>query len=179
MRVAKKQFGARLSLGLFFFLLNCSSQRAVLTVTYHPVTVETAALQSNMPTMCLKVIVSWLLLTLNSAEFYIYCLRINRFKAWPISAPAYFSPSGAPNAASFAPLSRATDWGITSTAFSKSRHYKRTPETSRCAHACFFVSMNGGKCGREISLRSLRLSFIELSGKCYLGQLFFCPDIKS
>lgn len=42
--------------------------------------------------MYLKVIVSWLLFTLNSAEFYIYCLRINRFKAWPISAPAYFSP---------------------------------------------------------------------------------------
>lgn len=30
--------------------------------------------------------------TLNSAEVYIYCVRINKFNAWPISAPAYFSP---------------------------------------------------------------------------------------
>lgn len=38
----------------------------------------------NMSTVCL--------FTLNSAEVYIYCVRIRRFKAWPISAPAYFSP---------------------------------------------------------------------------------------
>ncbi len=44
--------------------------------------------------MCDKVTVSLLLFTLNSAEVYIYCVRINRFKAWPISAPAYFSPCG-------------------------------------------------------------------------------------
>lgn len=73
--------------------------------------------------MCLKVIVSWLLLTLNSAEFYIYCLRINRFKAWPISAPAYFSPCGAETLL----LSHRTDGGITSTPFLKSRHYKLFP----------------------------------------------------
>lgn len=47
-----------------------------------------------MLTMCHKVIVSLLLFTLNSAAFYIYCVRINRFKACPISAPAYFSPCG-------------------------------------------------------------------------------------
>lgn len=74
------------------------------------------SLHSNMPTMCLKVIVSWLLLALNSAEFYIYCLRINSFKAWPISPPAYFSPCGAENVASFPPLSPTTDGGSTSTA---------------------------------------------------------------
>lgn len=42
--------------------------------------------------MCHKVTVSLQLFTLNSAEFYIYCVRINRFKARPISAPANFSP---------------------------------------------------------------------------------------
>lgn len=47
-----------------------------------------------MLTMCHKVIVSVLLFTLNSAAFYIYCVRINRFIACPISAPAYFSPCG-------------------------------------------------------------------------------------
>ena len=50
-----------------------------------------AALKLNMLTMCHKVTVSLTLFTLNS-EFYIYCVRINRFEAWPISAPAYFSP---------------------------------------------------------------------------------------
>lgn len=44
--------------------------------------------------MCDKVTVSLFLFTLNAAEFYIYCVRISRFKAWPISAPAYFSPCG-------------------------------------------------------------------------------------
>ncbi len=50
--------------------------------------------KQNMWTMCHKVIVSLLSFTLNSADFYIYCVRISRFNAWPIWAPAYISPCG-------------------------------------------------------------------------------------
>lgn len=45
-----------------------------------------------MSTMHHKVTVSLSLFSLDSADFYIYCVGIIRFKAWPISAAAYFSP---------------------------------------------------------------------------------------
>lgn len=135
-----------------------------------------------MPTMCLKVIVSWLLLTLNSAEFYIYCLRINGFKAWPILAPACFSSRGAENAASFTPLSHRTDGEMTSTVFLNSCCYKLSPlviSLKRSTASTLVFSTNAGNDTCKMSLSSLRRSFIELSTKCYVGQLFFCPDIKS
>lgn len=132
--------------------------------------------------MSLKVIVSWLLLTLNSAEFYIYCLRINSFKVWPISAPAYFSPCGAENAASFSLLSCTTDGGITSIAsLNSKRHYKLSPSAISLDPSCprLIFPMNAGNDPCEMCLRSLLRSWIELSTKCYVGQLFFCPGIKS
>lgn len=162
-----------------FFSLPFSTQRLVLTVIYR---LFTQLELQHFTQICQQCVLKSLSVgsrspwTQLSSIFTVWGLTAS--KRGPISAPAYFSPCGAENAASVTPQSHTTDGGITSTAFLHSRHYKlSTPEISlkRSIVSTLVFTMNAGNDGCETFVCSLLRSVIALLTKCYVDQLFFVP----